>query len=85
VARICSAVDLLGEPDLAGAALHLVGGGMLGVRHRIKRAAELDDIPVAVVPVVQQRKIIPDFVDRHRVPRSMSALYIGSQAIESDI
>jgi hypothetical protein len=65
-------VDLLGEPDLAGAALHLVGWGMLGFRHRIQRAAEFDDVPVAVVPVLQQRKIIPDFVDRrHHVPRSI--------------
>ena len=80
-----AAVDLLGEPDLAGAALHLVGGGMLGFRHRIQRAAEFDDVPVAVVPVVQQRKIIPDFVDRHHVPRSIPWPYIGPQAIESDI
>src|SRR3981081_1541778 len=59
---------MLCEPDLAGAALHLVGGGMLGFRHRGQRAAEFDDVPVAVVPIVQQRKIIPDFVDRPRVP-----------------
>src|SRR5258706_450980 len=62
------AVDLLGEPDLAGAAVDLVGGGVLGLRHRIQRAAEFDDVAVAVVPLVQQRKIVPDFVDRrHRV------------------
>jgi hypothetical protein len=63
---------------------------MLGFRHRIEHAAEFDDLPVAVVPVVQQRKIIPDFVDRHRVPRSIGELcipqlYMGSQAIESDM
>src|SRR4051812_15354034 len=52
------------QPDLARATLHLVGGGMLGLRHRIERAAEFDDIPVAVVPILQQRKIVPDFVDR---------------------
>src|SRR3984893_6648726 len=63
-----AAVDLLCEPNLAGAALHLVYGGMLGFRHGIQRAAEFDDIPIAVVPIVQERKIIPDFVDRHRVP-----------------
>src|SRR5436190_18713353 len=65
------AVDPPGEPDLAGAALDFVFGGVLGLRHRIERAAEFDDIPVAIVPIVQQRKIVPDFVDRHRVPRSM--------------
>ena len=58
---------------------------MLGFRHRRQRAAELDDIPVAVVPVVQQRKIVPDFVDRHGVPRSIPKPYIGSRAAESDI
>ena len=58
---------------------------MLGFRHRIERAAELDDVPIAVIPVVQQRKIIPDFVDRHRVPRSIPRPYIGSETAESDI
>ena len=72
------------EPDLADAALHLVGRGMLGLRHRIERAAEFDDVPVAVVPIVQQRKIIPDFVDRHRVPLDPANPYIGSPAIESE-
>src|SRR6187399_3169664 len=57
---------------------------MLRFRHRIERAAEFDDVPVAVVPIVQQRKIIPDFFDRHRVPRSIPALYIGLRASESD-
>src|ERR1700694_39407 len=80
-----AAGDPLCKPDLAGAALHLVGRGMLGFRHRIQRAAELDDIPVAVVPLIQQRKIIPDFVDRHRALRSIPELYIGSQEVESDI
>jgi len=66
---VAAAGDLPGEPDLAGAAVDLVGGGVLGFRHRIERAAEFDDVPVAVVPVVQQCKIVPDFVDRrHRGP-----------------
>ncbi len=67
-----AALDLPGEPDLAGAAIDLVGGGMLGFRHRGQRAAEFDDIPVAVVPLVQQRKIVPDLVDRHRGPHLVS-------------
>src|SRR3954471_8575703 len=69
--RLAAAVarKLARQPDLAGATLHLVGGGMLGLRHRIQRAAEFDDIPVAVVPILQQRKIIPDLVDiAHRGP-----------------
>ena len=30
---------------------------MLVFRHRIERAAEFDHVPVAVVPLVQQRKL----------------------------
>src|SRR6202048_3020255 len=80
-----AAVDLPGKPDLAGAALHLVGGGMLGFGHRIEHASEFDDVPVAVVPILQQLKIIPDFVDRHWFPRSIPKPYIGSRGNESDI
>src|SRR4051812_1035418 len=68
---VAAAVDLLGEPDLAGAAIDLVGRGMFRLRHRRQRAAEFDDVAVAVVPLVQQRKIIPDLVDVHRGPRPM--------------
>ena len=66
---VAAAIDLPGEPDLADAAIDLVLGGMLGLRHRIKHAAEFDDVPVAVVPFVQQLEIVPDFVDRHLGPR----------------
>src|ERR1700739_1089692 len=31
-----AAVELFREPGVAGATLHLVGGGMLGLRHRIE-------------------------------------------------
>jgi hypothetical protein len=58
---------------------------MLGLGHRSQGAAEFDDIPIAVVPIVQQLKIIPDFVDRHHVPRSIPQPYIGSRETESDI
>ena len=57
---------------------HLVRRGVLGFRHRFQRAAEFDDVPVVVVPLIQQRKIIPDFVDRHCVSRSIPTPYIGS-------
>src|SRR5258708_7359710 len=70
------AVDLLRQPDLAGTALHLVALGMLGLRHRPQRAAEFNDVPIAVVPVLQQRKIVPDFVDGHDGPRSPPANHI---------
>src|SRR5436305_8504297 len=73
------------QPDLTGATLHLVGGGVLGLRHRIQRAAEFDDIPVAVVPVVEQREIIPDFVYcRHLGGMSPCETYIGPRRCESE-
>ena len=46
------------EPDLAGAALHLVASLRAALRNRRKRAAELDDVAVAVVPLVEQREIV---------------------------
>ena len=63
------AIDPLRKPHLARAALHLVFLGMLGFGHRLERAAEFDDVPVAVVPIVQQHKVLSDFVDRHDGPR----------------
>src|SRR5690242_9134461 len=50
----CVALELLRQPDLADASLHLVPGRMLGLRHRLQRAAEFDDVPIAVVPLFQQ-------------------------------
>src|SRR4051794_14320922 len=58
---------------------------MLGFRHRLERAAELDDVPVAVVPVLEQLEIIPDFVDRHRTRALDPAPYIGSRSDESEL
>src|SRR5437868_6272051 len=73
------------QPDLARATLHLVRLRMLGVRHWLQRAAELDDVPVAVVPILQQRKIIPDLVDRrHRTRMSCCGTYIGRRRLESE-
>src|SRR5215218_5047553 len=82
-----AAIDPSGEPDLAGAALDLVFGGMLGLRHRIECAAEFDHVPVAVVPVVQQCKIVPDLVDRHGFPHSKAEAdaYIRPPETESDM
>ena len=51
------------QPDLAGAAAHLVGLIVGGLRQRRQRAPELDDIAVAVVPLVEQFEILDDLVD----------------------
>jgi len=45
------------EPDLAGAALHLVGVVALFLRIRIERTAEVDQIFVSIVPVVEKGEI----------------------------
>jgi len=80
-----AAFEALGEPNLAGATLHLVGGRMLGFRHRFERPAEFDDIPVTVVPIFQQLEIFPDLVNRRHDRAQPSKPYIGLKAAESDI
>src|SRR5512144_778348 len=67
-----AAIDALGEPHLADAAIHLVLGRMLFLRQRLQRAAELDDVAVAVVPLVQKLEIFPDLVDGHDGPRPLA-------------
>src|SRR5262249_18702080 len=61
-------IDAFGQPHLADAALHLVLRRMLLLRQWLQRATEFDDIAVAVIPLVQQLEIVPDFVDRHDGP-----------------
>src|SRR5262249_44618868 len=51
--RAVVAIDPLGQPDLADASLHLVRGRMFRLRHWFQHAAEFDDVPVPVVPLVQ--------------------------------
>ena len=53
------------KPDLAGAALHLVSLVALVVVERNKPAAQLDHVAVAIVPGLEQRKVIDDLVHRH--------------------
>ena len=54
------------QPDLAGATAHLVGFGVSAFRQRRQRAAELDDVTIAVVPLIEQGEILNDFVNgRH--------------------
>ncbi len=52
------------QPDLAGAAAHFVGLAVGAFRQRLQRAAKLDDIAIAVVPLIEQREILNDVVDR---------------------
>src|SRR5260370_3591997 len=58
-------LDLGVEPDLAGAALHLVDVVPRLLRKRIQVPPELDDIAVAIVPIIEKREIVDDFLDRH--------------------
>ena len=63
------------NPDLAGAALHLVLRRVLGFGQRLKTAAKLDQIAVAVVPVVEKLEILDNGVDiRIGHARSLVAL-----------
>src|SRR5579863_4319980 len=80
-----AAFEALREPNLAGATLHLVGGRMLGFRHRFERPAEFDDVPVTVVPILQQLEIFPDLVNRRHDRAQPSKPYIGLKGAESDI
>ena len=60
------------EPDLARASLHLVGVAVRRRRKRRQFPPQFDQIAVAVVPVVEDREIVDDFVDvghRAGVPR----------------
>ena len=52
------------EPNLAGAALHLVRFAAVPLGERGERPAKLDHIAIAVVPLVEQGEIVDDFVDR---------------------
>src|SRR5262249_4546358 len=51
------------EPDLAGAALNLVGIDMRRLRQWRQFAPQLDQIAIAIVPVVQDPKIADDLVN----------------------
>src|SRR5215468_7790461 len=54
------------EPDLARAAPHLVCAGALALGEGAQGAAKLDDIAVAVVPLLEQRKVVDDLVERRK-------------------
>ena len=52
------------DPDLADAAAHLVGVVVRLVAQRLQRAAELDDIAIAILPIVEEGEIVAYRVDR---------------------
>jgi uncharacterized protein DUF6456 len=63
--RLPVALDGGREPHLAGAAAHLVALGAQLRGERRQRAPELDHIAVAVLPVVEEREVVPDLGERH--------------------
>ena len=62
------------EPNLAGATLDLVLINMRLGRKRSECTAELDDVPIAIVPFVEQGEVVADLVDRHNARASASAV-----------
>ena len=56
-------ITLGDEPDLAGAAAHLIGLGVLGLGQRRQPAAEIDQMPIALLPIAQQVEFVGEFVD----------------------
>src|SRR5436190_23903423 len=51
------------EPDLARAALNFVGMAMRRLRQRRQFAPQLNQIAIAIIPVVQDREIANDLVN----------------------
>src|SRR5205085_6328719 len=51
-------LDMRGDPHLARAALHLVGGRTLAFIEGRQATAKLDDIPVAILPFLEDGKVI---------------------------
>jgi hypothetical protein len=64
--RIGRIDDVHREPDLAGAAANLVGFRSQRVVKGGETAPQFDHVPVAVFPIVQEREIGPNGVERHR-------------------
>jgi hypothetical protein len=62
--RLAVPRGLLDQPDLARAAAHLVFVVVLGRRQRRERLAELDDIAIAVLPIVEEAEILNQILNR---------------------
>src|SRR6266699_3322901 len=60
------------QPNLACAALHLAGLIAVPLVERREAPPQLDDIKIAVIPIVEQRKIVDDFVNGHGFAASAS-------------
>src|SRR5581483_5490075 len=57
-----------GEPDLAGAAAHLVGIRPQRFGERRQRSPQLDDVAVAVLPIIEQGEVGANGVEGHAGP-----------------
>src|SRR5690606_2956602 len=53
------------HPDLTHAAAHLVGFGLQGVGKRRQLASEVDQVAIAVLPVVEEGEVLPELVEAH--------------------
>src|SRR6516165_10309700 len=78
------------EPDLARATLNLVEVAMRRLRQWRQFAPQLNQIAIAVVPVVQDRKIAQDLLNvshcvQARTPVAYVGFYIESNAAQVDI
>src|SRR6516164_5390361 len=78
------------EPDLARAALDLVGIAMRRLRQRRQFAPQLNQIAIAIVPIVQDRKIADDLVNVSHCAQARTlvarvAFYIESNTAQVDI
>lgn len=51
------------QPDLADAALHLVGAIVGRLAQRLEPMTELDDIAVAILPIVEVSEVIANGLD----------------------
>src|SRR5579862_379335 len=51
------------EPDLAGATLHFVDIVVRGSRQRREIPPQLDQVAIAIVPILEVREIVDDFGD----------------------
>src|SRR5205823_656155 len=72
-------LDMRGDPHLARAALHLVGGRALAFIEGRQATAKLDDIPVAILPFLEDGKIIGQRRDARRYAKLCHAAEIGAR------
>jgi hypothetical protein len=65
--------------NLAGAALDLVEVVAVAIGEWRKLAAELDHIAISIIPIVEQREVVDDGIDRGGYLGVTHSLYIGEQ------